>query len=446
MTRTLALLCRLLAAMVAAAPAAVGQPSAPLHSTLRALTADAADPALAAPGVAVAMVDRRGRVSARAAGCARFAPDGRTCGRAMTAYTLVRIASISKLVMALTAVQLADAGRLDLDQDVSQALGFPLHHPAYPGQAIMLRRLLSHTAGLSDAAGYAIPVGHALADYLVPGAAQYDDRRFASAAPGARYAYANLGSPIVAQTLEGVSGTRFDRLARARVLAPLGIDAGYNFAGIVDRDQPVATLYRKRTEKGVWRPKGPWVPQLDDRQAMPARPLVYTGEGFAPLAADAGEAAAPGVNGGLFAPQGGLRLSVAQLARLGPLFMDHAGGDRPPDLVAAARAMAQPHWLHKTRGPPGTVTDGVIFGYGMGLQLGTGRAADSPLSDERLRWVGHLGWAYGLVSGLIVQPQEGWAVAYAVTGTAAAYTGDGFTPVERAVLDAAIATVRARKD
>src|SRR5688500_697350 len=47
-------------------------------------------------------------------------------GRAMTADDPVRIASISKVVVAIGVMKLVEQGKLDLDSDVSARLGWPL--------------------------------------------------------------------------------------------------------------------------------------------------------------------------------------------------------------------------------------------------------------------------------------------------------------------------------
>src|SRR5690606_39055883 len=83
--------------------------------------------------------DRDGVVSTRAEGMADIA-----AGRAVTADDPVRIASISKLVVAIGVMRLVEAGTLDLDADVSGYLGWPLRDPAFPDVPITLRLLLSH--------------------------------------------------------------------------------------------------------------------------------------------------------------------------------------------------------------------------------------------------------------------------------------------------------------
>jgi len=61
-----------------------------------------------------------------------------------------RIASISKLVAAIGLMRLVEDGRVDLDTDVSDYLGFALRNPAFPGQPITLRMVLSHTSSIRD--------------------------------------------------------------------------------------------------------------------------------------------------------------------------------------------------------------------------------------------------------------------------------------------------------
>src|SRR3546814_8255443 len=75
-------------------------------------------------------------------------------GRRVSAGDPVRIASISKLVTAIGVMRLVEAGKLDVDADAGELLGFPLRNPAFPDTPITLRLLMSHRSSLTDAAGY----------------------------------------------------------------------------------------------------------------------------------------------------------------------------------------------------------------------------------------------------------------------------------------------------
>jgi CubicO group peptidase (beta-lactamase class C family) len=118
--------------------------------------------AAAQPVAAVRVAfDRRGITSVSARGWADVA--GR---RAVTADDPVRVASISKLVMAIAVMRLVEQKRLDLDADVSVLLGRRLRHPAHPEVPITLGLLLSHRAGLADGIDYVLPLDADLLDAL----------------------------------------------------------------------------------------------------------------------------------------------------------------------------------------------------------------------------------------------------------------------------------------
>src|SRR5690606_22111793 len=125
----------------------LGACTAPMHATAPAVEATPDHPGPVA-AVRVAF-DRDGVTGAHAAGMADLAT-----GREVTVDDPSRVASISKLVVAIGVLRLVEEGTLDLDADVSELLGWPLRHPEFPDVPISLRLLLSHTSGLTDVAGY----------------------------------------------------------------------------------------------------------------------------------------------------------------------------------------------------------------------------------------------------------------------------------------------------
>ena len=143
-----------------------------------------------------ATFDREGITAAGASGLA-----DRRAGRPLTIDDPARIASISKLVVALGAMRMVEQGRLDLDRDVSDYLGWRLRNPAFPDRPITLRMLLSHTSSLTDEVDYAIPLGRTVRETVAqPGA--FD----AGHPPGAFFRYANLNFPVVASVMERAGG------------------------------------------------------------------------------------------------------------------------------------------------------------------------------------------------------------------------------------------------
>jgi CubicO group peptidase (beta-lactamase class C family) len=97
--------------------------------------------------------DRKGETSVRAEGFADAAVN-----RAVTPDDPVRIASISKLVTTIAVMRLVEQGKLNLDADVSDQLGYRFRNPAFPDAPITLRLLLSHRSSLTDRVDYTLPL------------------------------------------------------------------------------------------------------------------------------------------------------------------------------------------------------------------------------------------------------------------------------------------------
>ena len=351
--------------------------------------------------------DRAGDTQVTARGLA-----DRSTGRSVTADDPVRVASVSKLVVALGVMRLVEAGRLDLGRDVSAYLGWPLRHPAAPARAITLRLLLSHRSGLTDAADYAIPLGETLRQRLAkPGAWDADH------APGTYFRYTNLNFPVVATVIEKVTGERFDRAMKRLVLDPLDLAACYNWASCSpDRVANAVVLYG---EDGTVR--------FDDAARRAGCP-VNDAIGACDLAAYV-----PGENGALFSPQGGLRISMRDLAKVGRMML--RGGDGFLSR-ASIDLIASPAWTFD--GGNGMTGEGASSGfmcrYGLAAQtLATARdgCRDDPFGDGVAR-VGHAGEAYGLRSGLWLDRARGTGVAFFATAVPDGVRGSrsAFSPPE----------------
>lgn len=360
-------------------------------------------------GLVVVVADRQGVVRAQAFGAARIDP-----ARALAPDTPLRVASVSKAVVAIGVMRLVEAGRLDLDSDVSRWLGWRLRHPGFPEAPLSLRQLPSHTSGISDGAGYNFPLGERLQDRLAGHWA---------AAPGTRFAYANLNYGIIASVMEAATGERFDRLMTRLVLQPLQLDAGYNWSGASDAAvAAAATLYRTGRDESDWHPDGSWVAQVDDLQGV--RPCPVRTAGPCDLAAYV-----PGSNGTLFSPHGGLRISALGLAKIGRMLLMDGTVDgvrllRP----ASVRALMTPVWQASGR-PQDDDYQGQMRCYGPGLHCLTG-GDDAPVPGAR--WWGHLGEAYGLLAGMWVDTARQRVLVYALTGS----RDDPFRPAHRSAFTA----------
>ncbi len=181
--------------------------------------------------------DRRGETAVSATGIADL-----NTGRAVTPDDPVRVASISKLVVAIAVLRLVEQRRLDLDADVSDLLGWRLRNPAFPERPVTLRLLLSHRSSLIDAADYVLPLD-AETRTVVADPKAWD----AEHPPGSHFRYSNLASGLIAATIERATGERFDRVMDRLVLRPLKLDACYNWASCSPAAKARAVvIYRDR--------------------------------------------------------------------------------------------------------------------------------------------------------------------------------------------------------
>lgn len=344
-------------------------------------------------------------------------------GRALEANDPVRIASISKLIMALTALRLADEGKVDLTRDVSDYLGWKLRSPFHPNAPVTLTDLLSHRAGLSDKAGYSIPLGESLEAKLSDPAAWRE-----VGPPGeAAFEYANLGSPIVATALEAASGERYDLLVERLVFTPLGVKACFNWIGCgPDMEARAVTLYRHTGEVAA-----------DGTDRLPPACTIPVVEG-APCNLDA---YVPGTNASIFSPQGGVRIGMMDLAKIGQALLDR----RVSGFISQGGTT---QWFAPmVRGKPG---DGLFFcTYGLGIQLieAPERDCQDKLFGDGRERMGHSGEAYALQSGVWTDFERGTGIAYFLTEAAPPPGGEdtgGFTPREKALIARALWMVAAK--
>lgn len=138
---------------------------------------------------------------------------------AATPTTVYRLASISKCLTALAAVQLAADGRLDLDADVHELL------PAWPAKPwpVTTRQLLGHLGGVRH---YRLGEAEVTDHYADQRAALV---RFAADPllhrPGSKYLYSTFGYNLVGAVVEEASGLRLAEYVRTRLAEPIGADS-----------------------------------------------------------------------------------------------------------------------------------------------------------------------------------------------------------------------------
>ena len=168
------------------------------------------------PGVSVAIVDRSGPLLIKGYGIA--AP-----GRAVNANTLFPVQSISKTVVWIALMQLVEQGKISLDDPINAHLPAALRIPDEGFMApILIRHLMSHTAGFEDS-----DLGHLFVDRaerLSPLQTYLATHRVHRVRePGTVVVYSNYGGALGGAIVSQITGMSWEDYAEQKVLRPLGM-------------------------------------------------------------------------------------------------------------------------------------------------------------------------------------------------------------------------------
>lgn len=154
-------------------------------------------------------------------------------GEGITPETCFRLASVAKQFTAACVLQLAEEGRLNLAQPLTDILsGFPGY-----GQAITVEHLLRHTSGLRD---YEKLLSAEQADAVrdrdvVKMLCAQEGTDFAA---GERFRYSNSGYAVLAVIVEEVSGLDFPAYLRERIFNRAGMTDAVAFVDEPGMRQP----------------------------------------------------------------------------------------------------------------------------------------------------------------------------------------------------------------
>jgi CubicO group peptidase (beta-lactamase class C family) len=171
-------------------------------------------------------------------------------GAPVDADTVFRIGSITKTVTALAVLRLRDEGKLALDDPAARHLPelAGVRYLTADAPPLTLRQLLTHSSGLPRLGAF---------DYTRPDR-DVEEREILDSlrnlslehAPGARYAYSNLGYALLGLVVARASGERYRDHVTTKLLAPLGMRASGWDAGALSALE-LATGYKKREGKLV---------------------------------------------------------------------------------------------------------------------------------------------------------------------------------------------------
>ncbi|WP_231390119.1 serine hydrolase domain-containing protein [Sphingobacterium pedocola] len=284
---------------------------------------------------------------------------------------LFRIASISKSFTATALMQLVEKGRISLDDDFGDLIGFPVRNPAFADKVITLRMILSHTSSINDANGYFN------LDVINPSKSLDWKKSYNNYSPGTQYQYCNLNFNMAGAVLERLTGKRFDQYIKQQILNPLNLDAGYcvdsldtdKFAQIYEYD---SELDHFAIRSAAYNPRSEEISNYELGYSTP-----------------------------VFSPTGGMKISVTDLAKYMIMHLNYGKYAGKRILQRKSAKTMQTKVANKE-------------GYGLALC-----EVNNFIRDKKL--IGHTGSAYGLYSSMFFSPEEKFGIVVITNGAVLKY-------------------------
>jgi CubicO group peptidase (beta-lactamase class C family) len=278
-------------------------------------------------------------------------------------------------------MQLIEAGKLSLDDDFSDLVGFKIRNPKFPDKVITLRMIMSHTSSINDSQGYFT------LDAINPSKNPDWAKCYSDYAPGSGYDYCNLNYNMVGTVIEKLSTERFDNYVKNHILNPLGLYAGYNVDSL-DASR-FATLHEYDATTKTFKPSpAAYNPRREEIRN-------YT----------------MGYSTPIFSPTGGMKISATDLAKYMSMHMN-MGKYQGKRIISKKSAK-----LMQTK-----IAD--EEGYALALTN-----LDDLIPGKKM--VGHTGSAYGLYSAMFFHPKEKFGIVVITNGCNPTYT-NGINNVLRA--------------
>ena len=278
---------------------------------------------------------------------------------------IFRIASISKSFASTSIMQLVEAKKLSLDDDLSKLIGFNIRNPKYPETVITLRMALSHTSSINDSEGYFN------LDAINPSKNKNWAKCYTDKQPGTSYLYCNLNFNIIGAIIERTSGQRYDSYVKQHILSPLNLYGGYCIDSL-DNNRFVS-LYEYENKNFKLSPAA-YAPR---REELSKYELGYSTP--------------------LLSPTGGMKISAVDLAKYMIMHMNYGKANGVKIISKKSSKKMQ---------TPQSSEDN----YGLAL-----RVTKKLIEGKTL--VGHTGSAYGLYSAMFFDPKEKFGIVVITNGT-----------------------------
>lgn len=289
----------------------------------------------------------------------------------MTPDTKVRVASISKVVIAMCAMVMAEEGLVDLDAPLNTYWGEGAVNPYSQGQP-SVRTLMTHTSSLKD---FEITRRLSKLEGILNSSSSWRDME---PGDGGYWYYSNFGMCILGTTLELAADQMLDEYFQSHFCQPMGITASFHGGNLPEEE--LATIYESGSV------------------------------GFS-AAAQANESVPDAIGMGASYFPGGLTISAVDLAKLVSILANHGTYQDQQYLSAES--------VHQMETPLFSVdpVESSIFQQCLIL-----RRQEDILGQDVLCY--HTGSAYGVYALMSFNPETGNGVVVLTTG--APYSTDEY--------------------
>lgn len=170
--------------------------------------------------------------------------------------TLYITSSIGKLVVSIAVMQQVELGRVVLDQDISDYVGFEVRNPNFPDKVITVKMVMEHGSSLSNpGAGEiiddvfaairpdsAVALHPIIEEAITPASAIYKEDIWMNVEPGTFHKNSNYGITLLGYMVEKLSDQHFNDYSKDKILTPLGMSSSSFYYPDIDESK-VAVIY-----------------------------------------------------------------------------------------------------------------------------------------------------------------------------------------------------------
>ncbi len=149
--------------------------------------------------------------------------------------TKIRVASLSKVLVGMSAMAAQEDGFFDLDDPLTDVLGYKVYNPNYSKHVLTMRSFLTHTASVNMTA----TISNVKLEYFLRSRDTYFSTEPNKASA---WCYSNPGIRAAGGMVEQITGRTLPEFDNERFFTPLGADASF-FASLLKDRENIATLY-----------------------------------------------------------------------------------------------------------------------------------------------------------------------------------------------------------